>query len=216
MGDGEILSGLLPLDEEGNQKYAGQIKSIRILDRGLGYDVLPFADLTSSGDGTATARVEITKSFDELPGRWTTSDGILSTEERRLQGRDYYVNSAYVLNSRLEFLKFKKALLDLIHPAGMNAFAECEIVQDVISDIDIDVFSETVKTVSGLVETNGTIYVVGTSTKFAVANTYGILSVGSTISINNETRIVNAIISNTSLTVSNAFSYSANSQTLVS
>lgn len=42
-------------------------------------------DLTGSGSGTATGAAVIADVYVSLQGRWTTSDSILSTSERKLQ-----------------------------------------------------------------------------------------------------------------------------------
>ena len=52
-------------------------------------------------------------------------------------------------------------------------------------------------------------------TKFNVANTIGLITIGSYIAINSEIRMVNAIISNTELTVSVPFTVTANVEDLV-
>jgi hypothetical protein len=82
MGDGESVS-------VNTSTVAGQIQTITITNPGAGYEFLPAIDLTQSGDGNATAEAQIERSFVSLPGRWTTSEGILSALERRVQGLDY-------------------------------------------------------------------------------------------------------------------------------
>jgi hypothetical protein len=62
---------------------------------------------------------------------------------------------------------------------------------------------------------NASITVTGDGTKFNIADAVGLISVGSYIAINSEIRIVNAIISNTQLTVSQAFTVTANTEELV-
>ena len=62
---------------------------------------------------------------------------------------------------------------------------------------------------------NSTIIVVGSGTRFNVANSSGLLTVGSYIAINSEIRMVNAIISNTVLTVSSPFTITANNEELI-
>lgn len=133
MGEGATFNAMLPVDEFGRRKLAGEIKSFKILDQGVGYDTIPYVDLTGYGNGQALANVEINTSYEEIPGRWITSDSIISTEDRKLQGRDYYVDFTYILKSQVEFSKYKDILLKLIHPAGLRVYSE----YDIVSNIDV-------------------------------------------------------------------------------
>ena len=117
MGDGENLYGSADKD-------LGEILKIRIINPGSGYEYPPQIDLTAHGDGTATANADVEASYVTFPGRWTTSDSILSSSERVIQGREYYVDYSYVLSSSVEFNKFKEIFKNLIHPAGFIQYAE--------------------------------------------------------------------------------------------
>ena len=76
--------------------------------------------------------------------------------------------------------------------------------------------SATQKTLSGLVNVAATsVYVLGSNTKFNVATSSSIISIGAKIAVNNEIRIINAINSNTNLSVTAAFTNSANVQTVI-
>lgn len=211
MGDGEDLEGL-------GTKRPGEIEEIQVLDPGSGITVIPFVDLTAFGDGTATANIQLSPTFDALPGRWTSSDGILSSD-RKLQGRNFYVNYSYLTSSFIEFSKYKKIFKDLLHPAGFRAYAEWEARKDLeATEVSLNtlVAPKTIKTLSGTVNIGNTsITVTGTGTKFNVANTIGLITIGSYIAVNSEIRIVNAIISNTELTVSVPFTVTANVEELV-
>ena len=213
MGDGENLFGSA-------DKELGEILKIRIVNSGSGYEFLPQIDLTAQGDGTATANAEIETSYITLPGRWTTSDSILSSSERVIQGREYYVDYSYVLSSSVEFNKFKEIFKNLIHPAGFVQYAEYRIDETIpannISTVTLSIDTANTVTISGTVNvTTSNIYVTGTNTRFNIANTNSILTIGSQIAINSEIRTVNSIHSNGTLTVSSAFTQSANGQTLV-
>jgi hypothetical protein len=210
LGDGEVLEGR-------GTKRPGEIERISIIDPGAGITIIPQIDLSGFGDGTATANVELSPTYDSLPGRWTSSDGILSSD-RKIQGRNFYVNYSYLTSSFVEFSKYKKIFKELLHPAGFRAYAEWEtfntLPQSEVTTNTI-VAPTTIRSLSGTVNVNGSIVVVGSGTKFNVANTMGILTIGSYIAVNSEIRMINAIISNTVFTVSNAFSITANTQELV-
>jgi hypothetical protein len=210
-----------PVIEDGQ---VGEIKSIRILTRGSGYTEAPAIDLTRFGDGNAKAVATITDSFIQRSGKWVTSDSLLSKEEIRLQGRDYFIDYSYVINSRIQFQLYKSILKDLLHPAGFVNYSKYKIEDSVVytdtEGITIPLnqkvlSTERVKTISGKVNVvANSITVVGTNTYFNVARDLQIINVGSTIVINDEIREINAIISNTQITVSNVFISSINNQSI--
>ena len=213
LGDGEDLVAIVP----GGQA-AGQIQTIRVIEGGRGYIVAPDIDLTGSGDGLATATADIFNTYNVLPGRWTSAEGLLSTEEIKIEGADYYVNYSYVISCKTEFSKYKQIFKELVHPGGMKALSEYNIEANIseVKSIVSPVGANAQLTISGYVSTNANSNIVtGVNTKFLVANTKGILTVNSSISINNETRTVNAIVSNTSLTVSQNFNYNTSSQMVI-
>jgi hypothetical protein len=149
-----------------------------------------------------------------FPGRWTTSDSILSASERVIQGRNFYIDYSYVLASKVEFDKFKDIFKNLIHPAGFVEYAEFKI-DEIVAANNVSKSSITISnTVAGTVNTNGSMYVIGTGTLFNIANN-SIFTVGSQIAVNSEIRTVNAIYSNTLLTVSTPFTYTSNVQDLI-
>jgi hypothetical protein len=209
MGDGENLYGSA-------DQALGAILKIRIIGSGAGYEYPPQIDLTGSGDGTATANAEVESSYVTFPGRWTTSDSILSASERVVQGREYYVDYSYVLSSSVEFSKFKEIFKNLIHPAGFIQYAEYKINETIPANTITTSAIATGTTISGTVNVyTGSIVVTGTNTRFNIANTNSVLTIGSQIAVNSQIRTVNSIYSNGTLTVSSAFTQTANDQTLV-
>ena len=208
MGDGENLFATA-------DQNPGAILKIRIIDGGEGYEFAPQINLTSKGDGTATANSEVEQSYTTFPGRWTSSDSILSASERVIQGREYYVDYSYLLSSAVEFSKFKEIFKNLIHPAGFIEYADYKIVKTI--DTSITTTGLTVaNTVAGTVNVaTGNIFVTGTNTKFNISNSRSTLTIGSQIAVNSEIRTVNSIYSNGTITVSAAFTQTANDQTLV-
>lgn len=212
MGDGEDIEAL------GTRK-PGEIEEITIVDRGEDILLNPIIDLSSYGDGTATANAQLTLIYETLIGRWTTTDSLLSSSDRKLQGRNYYNDYSYLLTSSIEFSKYKNTFKQLLHPAGFKEYAQYKL-QDEINSSSLIVSTLTsnniidlrdVETISGRVNiANASIFVTGIGTKFNVANDLFIISVGSYIAINSEIRVVNSIISNTNLEVTSAFTISAN------
>ena len=208
MGDGENLNATA-------DKNLGEILKIRIIDAGSGYVYPPEINLTQSGSGTATANAIVESSYVTLPGRWTTSDSKLSSSERVIQGREYYVDYAYVLSSKVEFDKFKDTFKSLVHPAGFIEYAEFRI-DNTIDANTLNTATITLdKTISGTVNVNNSIYITGINTKFLSAQSLDIISVGTSVAVNTEIRYISSIINNTALTVTSAFSQTANLQEMV-
>jgi len=198
VGDGETLTAT-------GFGANGQIISIKIVNPGSGYEFNPIVSV-SGGDGTATANAEIERSYASAPGRWTTSDSIISSTERKLQGEDYYVDYSYIISSQTEFSKYKTLLKQLLHPVGMVNYAFYN-KQNVVELTDVAVTDIKTNTISGTVNVgNGRIVVAGVNTKYNIANTKGILTLGSSIAVNGEIRKVNTIVSNTVLLTSSNIS----------
>lgn len=211
MGDGENLVA------RGSGR-PGQIEEIVITEPGQTIKTIPRIDLTQQGDGTAQAEVSLSDLVEELPGRWTSSDGIISSADRRIQGQDYYINQSYVLSSGIEFARYKKVFKELLHPAGFRPYAELNRFDllETSSHVDITPTApKTIRTLSGRVNLNSSVFVIGTGTKFEVAEDKGFISVGSSIAVNSQIRTVNSIISNTVLTVTAPFTITTNNENMV-
>ena len=210
-GDGESLLADAEFDP-------GQIRSILLTNPGSQYETVPTINLTGLGNGLANAVATLLSSQFTYEGKFTTTDGLLSSD-RRIQDRDYYQNYSYVIQSQTDFNKYSQVLKDLIHPSGTRMFAEYMIQktvtpQRVTSAKTGQVSRET--TLTGTVNVaNASIVVTGTGTLFNVANTNGTITIGCSVLVNNEIRTVNNIISNTSLTVTSPFTYTSNGNTIV-
>jgi hypothetical protein len=207
MGSGSLYA---PAIEEG---LPGQIKSIKVVSEGSGYEIVPGIDLSFSGDGGATANVILTETFTKTNGKWKSSDGILSDDEIKLQGRDYYIPYSYVISSQVEFNDYKDLLKKLIHPAGLINYSKYRIFETIDLNLTNNVVSSLIKTVSGTVNiVNNSNTVIGTNTEFSIANTLGILSEGNLIVIDDQIRTVVSIDDSETLTVNNAFNSTSNNE----
>lgn len=227
-GNGAVLTvgGIMGLGESYtfiiDEGEVGQIKGVRIISRGSGYLEIPGIDLTRSGDGNATAVVTLTESFVERPGKWRTSESLLSNDQTRLQGRDYFIDYSYVLSSQVEFSKYKNVLKQLLHPAGLENYSRYTIDVDINTFItpnvpsDTALFNQNIEVrPSGTVNVNSSIYVTGSNTKFIEFVTRGIITEGITpIAIQDQVRTISSVPSNTTIIVSSPFTINANNQTL--
>jgi hypothetical protein len=212
MGDGEILT------PRGTGR-PGEIQEISISNPGRTIKVRPRIDLSDFGDGTATAIATLNPVVNQLDGRWTTSDSILSSSDRRIQGNNYYINYSYLLSSEVEFSKYKRIFKELLHPSGFVQYAELNRL-DIIDANDVEMNSlarpTNIRTLSGKVSVqNNSVYVTGFGTKFLVAEEKDYVTVGSYIAIDSEIRVVDAIISNTNLSVTSAFTINVSNTELV-
>jgi len=180
----------------------GAILSVRVPVPGSGYQFVPIATVISSTGSGASLVPEIERSYVSSTGRWETSDSLLSTSERKIAGRQYYVDYSYVISSKVEFYKYKKILKDLLHPVGFVNYAEYQ-KSNSFSGSTINVENTKEITLSGKINvSNGSVLVTGLSTKFNIANQKNILTPGTRIAVNGEIRTVNSIISNTTLLTS--------------
>jgi len=196
MGDGENLTAT-------GSKLPGAIVKIKIVDGGRGYKYIPFINLTESGDGLANAQAEIESSFVTFEGKWTTSDSIISSTERKIQGKDYYVDYSYITSSRVEFRKYKQILKDLLHPAGLINYARYRIDKEAnVTNFGVTTISPN-KVISGKVNiSQGGIYITGVNTKFVDGYNKGYIGIGDGIDVNGRIYVVESIISNTNVQVS--------------
>jgi hypothetical protein len=207
MGDGERLTAL-------TDTVPGQILRIKVTSGGVGYQYIPQVDLRNYGDGSATATAQVGNSYSTLSGRWTTSDSILSSSERKLQGSDYYVDYSYITSSLTEFTRYKDVLRQLLHPSGFINYSDLN-KNLTITQKDTSVSRTITNQISGTVSvSNGSIYVTGVNTKFNIANSLGTITIGTNIAVNGELRIVNSILSNTNISVSSAWTINASAESL--
>lgn len=115
LGSGETLQSV--------GSSAGAIEKLQIISRGTNYLSAPTLNLTSIGDGTAQAVATIITGAYTYPGRYINDDGHLSSFNF-IQNRDYYQKFSYVLRLKQSIEKYREAMKNLIHPAGMKLFGE--------------------------------------------------------------------------------------------
>lgn len=98
-----------------------------------------------------------------------------------------------------------------MNPSGAINYARYVIDQDINATLNIAVqprFQRQLVGTANVVANQSGVW--GTNTYFALANTLGFLHTGSYIKVNTELRVVNSVINNTYLTVSENFNYNAN------
>lgn len=113
LGDGEIIKG-------GNGSI-GVITGITLTNRGENYAEAPTVNLTASGSGTANVRANIISGLFSYPGRYKNDDGFLDSYNF-LADRDYYQEYSYEIRVMKTLNKYRKAVMDLLHPSGVKMF----------------------------------------------------------------------------------------------
>lgn len=137
-GSGGMINVTARLGEGGDFILAnttlGAIERITIVNRGSGYTSAPTINLQSLGDGTANAVATILQGVYTYPGRYLNDDGFISSYNF-LQDRDYYQNFSYVLRLKQSLANYRKALKEMVHPAGTKLFG-AYLVEDNGSSIE--------------------------------------------------------------------------------
>jgi len=126
-----VLSGGASfLLEPQTKEPVGKIKSIRITNHGYGYQTTPTIDLTGSGNGRANAVAVMLSNLFQGTGRYRTTDGFLSSDQK-LQNDGYYTTFSYVIRSQTELTKYKTILKNLVHPAGVSLWGEYMVENEI-------------------------------------------------------------------------------------
>ena len=100
-----------------------------------------------------------------------------------------------------------------MHPAGYKNYAEFNLTKSVETQIETSLSNTS--SISGTVNVANTIFVTGTNTKFNIANGNVITTGVTQISVNNEIRTIQSVISNSNISVTSAFTQVATGQTII-
>ncbi len=167
----------------------GSIQAITILSGGQDYTIAPTISLSNTGSGTAQAEATIITGIYTYPGRYLDDTGHLSSYYF-LQNEDYYQNYSYVIRIQDSLNKYRKALRDILHPAGLKLFG----------NYLLETFS-TENTISS--NTNTIIFRLGTYSYDNTSNLVYITRTDHGINANNEVYL--EFISGDTNNVSNSF-----------
>ena len=114
LGDGETVAA--------SAVTYGKILELKLVTGGSGYTTTPTLNLSNMAMGTgAVATASIVTGAYTYPGRFLNDDGFVSAYNF-LEDRDYYQNFSYVIRVDESTNKYRKAIKDLTHPAGMKLF----------------------------------------------------------------------------------------------
>lgn len=124
IAEGVIAGGeiFLPESEEGHSP--GGIRSIRLIHAGAGFTTTPTIDLTTLGNGRATALAVLLANLFTSEGYYDNQDGMISSD-RKIEGvGTLYQQHSYVIQAGIDLTRYKNILKALVHPAGMQMFGE--------------------------------------------------------------------------------------------
>lgn len=112
---------------------AGQVKTIRIENHGVGYTIPPSVSLALSGDGTAEVTAEI-GALCEYEGRYIDTRGRPSSD-KKLQDANFYQPYSYVIKVEENIARYRTLVKKLLHPAGSVFFGEYATLTEVDGSI---------------------------------------------------------------------------------
>ena len=99
----------------------GGIKTLRIVNNGFHYQIVPTLNCTTKGDGTATATAVIGGYEDTANTRWIGDDSFISAANY-IQDSRYYQAFSYVIKSGNTIDNWRSYVKRLVHPAGLALF----------------------------------------------------------------------------------------------
>ena len=85
---------------------------------------------SGSGDYEAVFYIKV-GAKGKYPGYYKSNKGFLSDDVIRMQDSDYYQPFSYVLISKTRLEDYKKAIYDILHPAGLNLIGEYLLLNEI-------------------------------------------------------------------------------------
>ena len=133
-GLAQITEGYLGLQDNGiisKPTYADPT----YFDSDYGSEVLAYFNYVGVGQGGGSSANEAVLLITigakgKFPGYYRSNKGFLSDDVIKMQDADYYQPYSYVLQSKNRLQDYKKAVLDILHPAGLNLIGELLISND--------------------------------------------------------------------------------------
>lgn len=114
----------------------GSITQERFITFGYNYPMV-FAALLENDVGDPAIYLINSESVAKDQGYYNDIGGFLS-DQTKIQDNDFYQEFSYVIRSGVTFDQFKNVIDRMIHPAGMKAFSEQLITQQINLESDID------------------------------------------------------------------------------
>ena len=99
----------------------GGIKTLKIINNGFHFQIVPTLNCTTKGAGNATATLTIGGYEDEANVRWIGDDSFVSAANY-IQDSSYYQAFSYVIKSGNTIDKWRSYVKRLVHPAGFALF----------------------------------------------------------------------------------------------
>lgn len=99
----------------------GGIKTLKLVNGGFHYQIVPTLDFSSLGDGTATGVATIGSYENEANTRWVGDDGQLSAANY-IQDSRYYQAFSYEIKAGNTIDKWRDYVKRIVHPSGLALF----------------------------------------------------------------------------------------------
>ena len=96
----------------------GGIKTLKLINGGFHYRIVPTLNFSGIGDGTATGTAIISGYEDEANTRWVGDDGQISAANY-IQDSKYYQAFSYEIKSGNTIDKWRDYVKRLVHPSGL-------------------------------------------------------------------------------------------------
>lgn len=129
------------VDTANNSGGLGSIRSLEITDFGYGYTQAN-TSIDAANTGNQNANITpIISGLGETDGDFINDDGKISY--KIIQDSFFYQKYSYVIKSGIEIAKYKDILKKLIHPAGLEAFGEIVLT----NELDVSMPSSNVTSV---------------------------------------------------------------------
>jgi hypothetical protein len=112
----------------------GEIRTIKIEDFGINYEVAPSITIDSQTGSGFSGSVTV-GSICSSAGFYANSDGKLSSD-KVLQDNHYYQNWSYVLKSEVVIDRYRELIRKLVHPVGTAMFGTVQVKRCLREDID--------------------------------------------------------------------------------
>jgi hypothetical protein len=132
----------------------GTIVSVRINEKGTGYSKDEYLGIVNNSRiGTINAlALPIITGVEVKAGRYISTKGFLSSDQK-LQDGTFYQDFSYVVRSSQFIDKYRKAVKEILHPAGTKLFGEVVIVSP-FDIVDSSMSSDTVININAFLNAN--------------------------------------------------------------
>ena len=111
----------------------GIVSSIAVIDSGYGYEPGEYVNMYKTGSPFSVSGRAIVLSQGKSEGRWTSTDGFLSSD-KKIQDSKYYQEFSYEIQSDINYHRYNNIVKKLVHPIGTQMFGKFLLTSVTIDD----------------------------------------------------------------------------------